>query len=79
LFVPKLNIVERNLYTTTEFANHLIVRAIESPFQKAIRQRDIIHDAAKTGNPDKGIDFASLKHSGNLDFVIAVDLAGCVL
>ena len=32
----------------------------------------------EAGNANKSVDLFAVQHSGNLDFVIAIDFAGCV-
>lgn len=73
-----LSNVKRNLQTATQFANAFVVHRPKRPVQKAVAQFHVVNHFKEPGNAHKRINLFAIEQAGNLDFVIAVDFAGCV-
>ena len=74
----KLSNVKRNLQTTTQFANAFVVHRPKRTVQKTVAKFNIVDHFKEPGNAHKRINLFAIEQAGNLDFVIAVDFAGCV-
>ena len=74
----ELSNVKRNLDTATQFANAFVVHRRKGTVQNAVCQINVVNHLDKTRNANKRINLLSIEQAGNLDFVIAVDFAGCV-
>ena len=74
----KLSNVKRNLDAATQFANAFVVHTGKGPVQKTVAKFNIVDHFKEPGNAHKRINLFAIEQAGNLDFVVAVDLAGCV-
>lgn len=74
----KLSDIKCYTYAPAQLATNFVIHTGKGTVQKTVAKFNIVDHFKEPGNAHKRINLFAIEQAGNLDFVIAVDFAGCV-